>query len=199
MRRALAPKLIAVTDLGRATADEHVDAYARLSARLPSGALAIQLRGSGVSARALVALVAALRARIPEVALVANDRLDLVKALELDGAHLAGASVGVADARAYLGDVWLSVAIHDPHADVAGADAALLAPIFATPGKGPPLGEAALAVFAERGGPPVYALGGVDGTNAKRCIASGAAGVAAIRACLDPRAHDALVRALLEA
>lgn len=58
-----------------------------------------------------------------------------------------------------------------------GCDYATLSPVFASaskPGYGPPLGVEAL-----RDAPlPVYALGGVDDTNAPTCLAAGAAGVA---------------------
>jgi thiamine-phosphate pyrophosphorylase len=58
-----------------------------------------------------------------------------------------------------------------------GCDYATLSPIFATaskPGYGPALGVDAL-----RDAPlPVYALGGVDPSNAGGCVAAGAAGVA---------------------
>jgi len=69
-------------------------------------------------------------------------------------------------------------------ARAAGADMALLSPIFKTEShpEAPPLG---LEVLAEgcrtAAGVPVFALGGVTAGDAAACIAAGAAGVAAIR------------------
>lgn len=155
---------------------------------------AVQLRDPGLSSRALADLGVRLRAltRASGVALIVNDRLDLARALDADGAHLGRRSVAVADARALLGPAaWISVACHDVddviRAATDGADAVSLSPIFASPGKGTPLGLAALqAARAALGALPtaLYALGGVDLTTAPLCFAAGADGVATIRADL---------------
>ena len=68
-----------------------------------------------------------------------------------------------------------------------GADAALLSPIFASPGKGTPLGTGAIREAREgvrrHGGTiEIIALGGVTRENAGTCLEAGADGVAAIRA-----------------
>jgi thiamine-phosphate pyrophosphorylase len=171
--------------------------WARLAAlaRLPAAdrsAFAVQLRDPELPTRALLALGAHLRevTRAIGAALVVNDRLDLALALDADGVHLGRRSVTVEDARALLPRAWISVACHDV-ADVAraareGADAAVLSPIFASPGKGVPLGPAALgaARAAVGEGIQLIALGGVDASNAAACFAAGAGAVAAIRADL---------------
>jgi thiamine-phosphate pyrophosphorylase len=113
--------------------------------------------------------------------------------------HLGRRSVPVADARALLPvGTWISVACHGV-ADVAraageGADAAVLSPIFASPGKGAPLGVEALreARAAAGEGILIVALGGVTAANAGACAAAGAGAVAAIRADLGPVLLDAL-------
>jgi thiamine-phosphate pyrophosphorylase len=158
--------------------------------------VAVQLRDPELSGRALHALGARLREATAALgaALVVNDRIDLAILLGADGVHLGRRSVGIADARALLGpEAFISVACHDLD-DVAraaghGADAAVLSPIFATPGKGPPLGVAALGEARRRiaaAARPVslIALGGVDAATAPVCLAAGADGVAAIRADL---------------
>jgi thiamine-phosphate pyrophosphorylase len=101
--------------------------------------------------------------------------------------HLGGRSVDVADARRLAGHgAFLSVAAHEV-ADVAaaaagGADAALVAPIYATPGKGVPCGPQLLAeARAIAAHILVYALGGIDAARAAECVRAGAQGVAAIR------------------
>jgi thiamine-phosphate pyrophosphorylase len=67
-----------------------------------------------------------------------------------------------------------------------GADAAVLSPIFSSPGKGAPLGVEALAAARAAVGARVQlvALGGVTAASAAACFAAGADAVAAIRADL---------------
>ncbi|APR77263.1 Thiamin-phosphate pyrophosphorylase [Minicystis rosea] len=168
-------------------------------ASLPDGArrgFAVQLRDPELDTRALFDLGARLRVatRAVGAALVVNDRLDLALALGADGVHLGRRSVSVADARALLGSsMWISVACHAVtevvHAAEAGADAAVLSPIFASPGKGTPLGVSALvearASLTARGlDVQVVALGGITAEETAACFAVGASAVAAIRADL---------------
>jgi thiamine-phosphate pyrophosphorylase len=66
-----------------------------------------------------------------------------------------------------------------------GADAAVLSPIFPSPGKGPPLGlEALREASSTVAGIQIVALGGVDQARGALCLAEGAGAVAAIRADL---------------
>lgn len=72
-------------------------------------------------------------------------------------------------------------------ARVAGADIALLSPVFRTEShpEARPLGVETLSAAAQAAGKiPVFALGGVNAENAASCIAAGAAGVAGIRTFL---------------
>ncbi|HJZ88284.1 MAG TPA: thiamine phosphate synthase [Polyangia bacterium] len=152
----------------------------------PSEQWAIQLRDREASGAALLA--AAERLARAGHRVYVNDRVDVALAAGCEGVQLGGSSVEVADARALGGpELGVGVSIHAPAeaaaARAAGADFCVLAPIFASPGKGPPLGLGALAEAA-RAGLPVYALGGVDESNAAACLHAGAAGVAAIRAGL---------------
>ena len=63
-----------------------------------------------------------------------------------------------------------------------GADYALLGPVFATPGKGEPVGVDVLGQICRTVAPfPVIGVGGIDGSNASAVIDAGAAGFAAIR------------------
>ena len=199
----IAPRIVQITD---PSALPDAALFARLRA---VGALApeerarfaVQLRSPEVSSRALADLGLRLRAatRPLGVALVINDRLDLALALGADGVHLGRRSVTIADARLLLGPAaWISVACHDVddvvRAALDGADAVTLSPIFASPGKGTPLGAAALgAARAATGARPIaiYALGGVDRASAPLCFAAGADGVAAIRADLTFALEDA--------
>jgi thiamine-phosphate pyrophosphorylase len=113
----------------------------------------------------------------------------------LDGVHLGG------PLRGKLGSIdapWISVPAHTDE-DVAeaahrGASAVYVSPIFATPGKGPARGTDAIERARALAGPTlVYALGGVDASNAEACVAAGADGVAVIRAIAGaPSPVDAL-------
>jgi len=118
-----------------------------------------------------------------------NDRADVALAAGAEGVQLPGGGLLPRQVRA-LGDLKVGVSIHAPSEVTREADFCVLAPIFASPGKGEPLGIRALAEAAARG-VPIIALGGIDPSNARECLQAGAAGVAAIRA------GAALARALL--
>lgn len=192
----ISPRVVQITD-SSALPEAELFARLRAVAPLPPAArarFAVQLRDPGLSSRALADLGLRLCAAIRPLgtALIVNDRLDLALALGADGVHLGRRSVTIADARALLGPAaWISVACHDVddviRAATEGADAATLSPIFASPGKGTPLGLGALqAARSALAGRPIalYALGGVDRASAPSCFAAGADGVATIRADL---------------
>jgi thiamine-phosphate pyrophosphorylase len=190
------PRVVQITESSALPEAELFARLAAVGALSPAqrGRFAVQLRDPGLSSRALADLGLRLRAatRPLGVALVVNDRLDLALALGADGVHLGRRSVTVADARALLGPAaWISVACHDVddviRAATEGADAATLSPIFASPGKGTPLGLGALRAARSALGAralALHALGGVDRASAPSCFEAGADGVAAIRADL---------------
>jgi thiamine-phosphate pyrophosphorylase len=193
------PRVVLVTDLGaidEAALLERLDGAEAL-APATRAELAVELRDPELSGRALVQLGERLRERTRALgaAFVVNDRLDLALALDADGVHLGRRSVSISDARALAGARWISVACHDVddvvRAAKEGADAALLSPIFATPGKGPALGTCALRAAREalaraHLGIWLVALGGVDVERALSCFGAGADAVAAVRADLVP-------------
>ncbi len=180
-------------------------------AALPPFALAVQLRDKArdASDASLRAFASRLR-RVTRpggdgargARLLVNRHVALAGEVDADGVHLGGDAMPVAAARRILGDrAFVSVAAHDDDAVRAavgeGADAALVSPIFASPGKAPARGVVALR-SARALAPPrfaLYALGGVTPENAAACIRAGAHGVAVIRALLVPpdrdRDHDA--------
>jgi thiamine-phosphate pyrophosphorylase len=120
--------------------------------------------------------------------LVAGDARLAVR-LRADGLHLPEwmARRGTAAWRRWRQPGWLvTAAAHSPaalwRAARAGADAALLAPVFATAShpRAEPLGVLRFAAWCRRAPLPVYALGGVTAATAPRLAAGGAAGIAAI-------------------
>jgi acyl carrier protein len=123
----------------------------------------------------------------------------VLPAAPIDGIHLGGTlRPMLVEARATLGpDMWISVPAHTD-ADIAraareGATAVYVSPIFETPGKSAARGLAAISAARAIGGPELllYALGGVDATNAEACVAAGADGVAVIRAFFDAESPSA--------
>ncbi|HKQ68305.1 MAG TPA: thiamine phosphate synthase [Polyangiaceae bacterium] len=183
------PAVIAVTD-PRSSDGDLVGVVGRVFGRVPAGSVGVQLRDKvrpGAAVCALAERLAALCHRYG-APLYVNDRLDIALAVRASGAHLGRGSVGIAEARRLLGtQAFVSVAAHEiadvERARAEGASAALVSPIFESPGKGPPRGTSWLAeAHARAQGLPLYALGGVNATNVEACAAAGATGVAVVRA-----------------
>jgi thiamine-phosphate pyrophosphorylase len=171
------------------------DSVAAALSVLPRGGAGVQLRQLAIPARDLLERARSLR-RICDrfgAPLLVNDRADVALAAGADGVHLPGRGVSAADARS-LGLRVVGVSVHSPddvvRASREGADFAVFAPVYETPGK-PARGLAALAEACRAAPIPVLALGGIDETNAFRCLEAGARGVACIRSVLgaaDPAA-----------
>ena len=129
--------------------------------------------------------------------LLVGDRLDVALAAGADGVHLGEASVSPSEARGMLGSgAVVSRAVHDAagiasHRDA--ADALVLAPFLAVPGKGPALGARGFASL--RASAPasfVVALGGLaTPADVHAAFASGASAVALRRGLDDPALRDA--------
>lgn len=139
----------------------------------------------------LLPLARELRAIAP--VLIVNRRIDLARRVRADGVH--GENLP-ADFE------WRSSPAHDAkqlqNARNAGANAALVSPIFSSPGKDAPRGVAAIrearAIAPEM---TLVALGGIDETNARACHEAGADAVAVIRAIFEASDPAALATRLL--
>jgi len=137
----------------------------------------------------------------PGTVFLINSRTDVAIAAGADGVHLSSEDISpmqvcrIWDAARAAGAgtlprvparVVISVSCHQPvdvhHAQIAGADLALFAPVFGkkTAPSAQPAGIAALGLACQYQ-IPVLALGGVTLENAAGCLAAGAAGIAAIR------------------
>lgn len=165
----------------------------------PAGAIRGLPRGSAVILRhygapdrpTLARRLAALCRRRGVWLLIAGD-CRLAAAVGADGVHLPEAAARrgpmVCGGRSALRrpGFLVTAAAHSPmalrRAARAGADAALLSPVFATashPGaKG--IGALRFAAWCRRAPLPVYALGGIDRRAARRLKGAGSAGFAAI-------------------
>ena len=182
---------------------------ALVSAAAACGVALVQLREKNLRPRVLYELAAraARLTRDTDTRLVVNDRADIARAAGADGVHLTTRSLEASVVRRAFGpDFLVGVSAHTAEearaARDAGADFALLGPVFATPSKlpyGPPLGLERFGAAARALSPfPVLALGGITLGNARDAFAAGAAGVAAIRLFGDARRLNEVVNSLRE-
>ncbi len=162
-------------------------AVARALSGAAPGTTWVQLREKDLGGRDLLALAESLVdvCRAAGAKLLVNDRVDVALASGADGVHLPENGMPVAVARGLLGPgavVGASAHSVDGAAARGDADIVLLAPIWDVPGKGSPLGTAALRAARGRVGGELIALGGVTPARAGEALRAGADGVAAIRA-----------------
>jgi thiamine-phosphate pyrophosphorylase len=156
-----------------------------------SGVELIQIREKDLSGRELLYLTdAAIRAvaRWP-VKILVNTRVDVALAAGAHGAHLPANSPAIVVWRRIVpAGFILGQSCHskDEVREATGADLLVYGPVFATPGKGTPVGLESLRTVSTLSTVPVFALGGVTRENAQACIEAGAAGVAAIRMYQEP-------------
>src|ERR1035437_1036040 len=155
----------------------------------------IQIREKDLEARSLAGLVrqAVDGTRGTSARILVNDRLDVALAGGAAGIHLGEMSLPVetlAEWRrsAGRGEFHIGVSCHGVEAACAaergGADYIFFGPVFGTPSKaafGPPRGIERLREACVSVQIPVLAIGGVNLENAASCMATGAAGIAAIR------------------
>lgn len=176
------PAFILMTDAARLA-----DPVAAARALPPNSA--VIFRHYGVSGREDLArrLVAVARRRNFKVLIAADARLALK--VGADGLHLpeAMAAHGSGLWRAWRRPGWLvTAAAHSPaalfRAKAAGADAAVLSPVFATAShpQAAALGAVRFASWCRRSPLPVYALGGLTASGVRRLKGSGALGFAGI-------------------
>ena len=180
-RRCL-PYLILMTDGARL--NDPVDA----AAALPRGSVVI-LRDYGSPHRVDLARVLRAVCRRRGLLLLIGADSALARAVRADGVHYPEALVPRSGLIARPKSHWLVTAAAHSAAGLerarrAGADAAILSPVFATgshPGR-LSLGPTRFASLVRSVDLPVFALGGVTGGNAVRLLHGGAVGIAAVSA-----------------
>lgn len=192
-------RVVLITDRARFPGiPERVAAIARA---VPPGSIAIQVREKTSDGGPLLAFVRELQQAAPGVAIWINDRVDVALAAGAAGVHLPERGLSIDDARAIAGSLSIGVSRHTVDAALAAeADLVQLGPIYETPGKGPPLGPAALAVRAQLPATTtLVAVGGIDTPErAREAIAAGADAVAVIRAAWASPDPAAAIGALVE-
>ena len=173
------PALVLMTDEAR-LADPLPAACA-----LPVGS-AVILRHYGAPERAALARSLAAIARRRGLVLLVGEDPALARRVGAHGVHLPERAMGRAGAVRWQREWLITAAAHSAPAlraaAAAGADAALLSPVFATeshPGVRA-LGVHRFAALARQSSLPVYALGGIDRARARLLQGSGAVGIAGI-------------------
>lgn len=164
-----------------------IAAAVREEATLDELTLLVQLRDRNATAGQLFETAAswtkALRAH--GGFLIVNERTDVVVTTGAAGVHLSAESYGIDEARTLLPEGIIAYSAHSvaetTKADAAGADLITLSPVFDSPGKGEPIGTAALRECAGSLEAPLLALGGIGRDNAAGALAAGADGIALIR------------------
>lgn len=197
--------LLAISDR-RSLPSAGLDMTDWLRALGEAGIGAVQIREKDLEDGALYDLARIARETVPPATRVlVNGRLDVALAAGADGAHLPADGLPAAPLRARFGtDVLLGRSTHSAEkverARDEGVDYVVFGPVYPTPGKGEPVGLAALTRAVRVAGPgvPVFALGGVTLQRFGEVAAAGAAGVAAIRLFQDAAGLSSVARAARE-
>lgn len=154
--------------------------------RLPPGS-GVVYRSFGAPNAGAVARDLRQVARARGLTLLIGADIALAVACEADGVHLPERLAHLAGRlRRQRPGWWVTAAAHSlPAARRAlalGADAVVVSAVFPSrsPSAGRPLGPLRLAALARAAGGPVYGLGGINTKNARRLLASGAVGLAAV-------------------
>lgn len=173
---------------------EEIDALERWLDEAVDRVEMIQLREPDLEARVLLELARRLSARAKgtRTAVIVNDRADVARAAGADGVHVKASGPPVDRVRAFGPKGWtVGRSVHgvDEIRAAGDPDYFIFGTVFPTESKGPDapvqgldrLREAAAATDV-----PVLAVGGIDPDRAARCLAAGAAGIAAIGVFLPP-------------
>jgi len=186
------PLIYLITD-GDATAENFTEKKSHLIKLIKTAVQAkislIQIREKQLSARLIFELTSetAKLTQNTKTKLLVNDRADIALAANADGVHLTSRSLSAAVIKQnFPKNFIVGVSAHTiedaENARRQGADFATFSPIFASPGKGEPLGiEKLRAVCESLKSFPIIALGGIDTTNFTQVLEAGARGFAAIR------------------
>ena len=160
---------------------------------IEGGADVIQLRDKTASSRKLYEDAMAIReiTRAANVIFIVNDRLDIALAVDADGVHVGQEDLPATIARQLIGKnkilgVSAETLEQAIQADKDGADYLGVGPIFEArstkPDAGEPLGLLLLKQVHQQCQAPIIAIGGINSSNAREVIRSGADGIAVISA-----------------
>ena len=190
----------------------------KVEAAAASGIDWIQLREKDLAGKDCATLTREALRRVAQASsntgqaprILVNDRVDVALVERARGVHLGESSLPVEDAKRLIAaarppvqDFLVGVSCHSLEAAQsaarAGADYVFFGPVFATPSKaafGQPQGLQRLVQVCRAVDIPVLAIGGITLENAAQCLASGVAGIAAIRLFQDARTLPLAAEAL---
>ena len=152
----------------------------------------VQFREKSLSTGDLYRLAVRLRrVTLGKALLIVNDRLDVALAVDADGVHLPSHSLSVREAKKIAGErLLVGRSVHSVEeavvAESDGADYLILGTIYDTashPSR-PPSGPGLIEAVKARVRTHVYAIGGINASNAGEVMRAGADGVAVIRSIL---------------
>ena len=173
-----------------------------LDAALRGGVDVVQLRDKELDDEGLVAAAGQFRRTCAEhgALFVLNDRPELVEACGADGVHVGRSDTPVRQARAIVGPdrlVGVSASTAEELDEVDGADYVGVT-AFTTPTKADAVagGLDLLRVAARTLSVPWFAIGGVELSNVAEVAATGASGIAVVRAIRDAPDPEAAARSL---
>lgn len=184
------PSLMVITD--RSLFETTSDLLQRIRAALQGGANIVQLREKDLPTRDLLSLAHGLRIITKNCAIfLINGRPDVALACGADGVHLSETGISVQEARQIVGPAHLiGRSVHSIEEALEsqdqGAHFLQVGTIFSTqskPGKKPE-GLEVLRRIVTRVSLPTIGVGGIDDTNVKSVLQTGAWGVAVIRGVL---------------
>jgi thiamine-phosphate pyrophosphorylase len=203
------PLIYAITDRSLLTAANTAAAVNDFIVQLiGSGVDLIQIRERDLPARVVFELAksAALSAKATGSLILVNDRSDIAASAGV-GVHLTTRSMDARVVRRVLergapgAAMPIGASTHNLDealkAEQAGADFIVFGPVFETRSKqgyGPPVGLAALERVCSRVTVPVLGLGGIDSSNFRQVLGSGADGVAGISVFTNRQMLGSLVR-----
>jgi thiamine-phosphate pyrophosphorylase len=201
-------RVVIITDRAQFATEAIAGRLAAILARVPRGAVAIQIREKDLDGGPLLRLAREILgvARPAGAPVWINDRVDLALIAGADGVHLPEHGLPIADARTVARGRTLAIgASRHTEAGVLaaaaeGAEVVQLGPIFATPGK-QAVGPAILGVRARLpAATRLVAVGGIDSPErAREAAAAGADAVAVIRAAWTAADPAGLVAAMIDA
>ena len=194
---AALPRLHAVTD-DRVIAQGGVVARAGAMAAVAGASLAVHLRSRTLEGRELLALARELQQVLaPHGAwLIVNGRADVARAAQARAVVSGRGGLAAADIRRVAPQALVIRSVHDAH-DVKLAAGEHADALMAGTGAGDHAAEPGLVRLASSTGLRVIAIGGVTPANTHEWLASGAWGVAAIRALWDAADPGAAARDFL--
>jgi thiamine-phosphate pyrophosphorylase len=179
--------------------------FNRLIPHVPEGITAFQLREKDLPGLMLYASAMQIRKVLSsgKIPLFINDRLDIARSLQMDGIHLGRNSIPHSVVRKnYNGLVGISCHSLEESvlAQKCGADFISFGPVFKTPSKsryGKPRGIGELNKVCKKLSIPVFAIGGIDLSNAFMLKNTGIHGISCIRAVLQSRRPEETMMKML--